>query len=775
MAKVEKINRVLVLEKFNDKIVYEIEKKYRPLSLTQALADGVDMDDGKLNYRNVDIAALEVRSFDAFLERFAPDIYQAFQVDENGGYFVYSTDPEEYPGAIQMKFDRTSFFKSAIDMYEKKAVSGKSNYEFDYSCFSKLISPETALKEVKSKRSQLNYSTQKMLEAKEANNSALEKKYKKQAIAIVDDVNETYKDNPTALLCLNVADLQVKLGISGSDKGGNNAPALETSKGVTYRLTYNSDGDIVKENVSVTNLNNNMVDAAHRLETKAAEATLKLLESKIMDENASEGDKFTQNLVVSTYSGNTGIVSPEDIPKFKKKYEIQKSFYKASQDSLLKSINKIIEKMLDVKALFDNAGSDITVIVSNCTAEDITNDSKTLEHFTTYMKNINSNIENKIWFAVLPQIDDDDLVDRNAAGKLYTPDIPDAGSDISDTEQDDTEKKDDIIDASYETVDEDGSVNRVEAAPKEESQNDEFDDMWSEDDEPTEKQSLISLQSANQIIQILTDAKCTTFFGFKACEKTGFNKMNKARLEQYKKKLNGINSRYAVFAYPNFTLMSGIQAGNIEIAPRDFIENPGMYLDAPYIAAGIVVKSLNCRELEKLKFKTHKDLPSPCVRFDFEDSGNEYENRYKLKTNMNCEEIKKYDVDLLEELDRSPFGFFFDSVGYFNGERVKNTFAKYARNMGKGENRIFATLVKDFIWLEMANGELKISEKTIEDYKTKNKWNRETYNGCVNNPLRHGEEYKVEIVDGKPGLGIHFNNGQAMDMFDEIEIVNTEE
>lgn len=748
MAKIDSINRVLVLEKFNDKVSAKIAGKERPLSILNALKGAVDPDTDTFNYKQVDVAGLEVSSFDDFLERFAPDLYQGFQKDDNGGYFVYSTDPSDIPEALPMKFERTAFYKAAIDMYEKKAVVGKSNYEFDYSCFSKLISPSTMLKEIKNKRREYLYLVQKCLEAKDNKNTALQKSYTKKIKNTITEINETYKDNPTALLCLNVADLQKKLGINSDNNGKSSSIGIDTTKRDTYRLAYNSDGDIVKEKVLVTDINTN-VNQKISLETRANNQATKLLESNIRgNENTSESDAYTQNLVISAYSDNTGIVASEDIPKLKKRYEVQKSFYKASQDSLLKAINKIIEKIIDVKALFDNAGGNCSVIIANCTADEIVSDSNIKRYFKEYMDNINGNIEKRIWFAVLPQIDDEDLVNRDNAGRLYTPDIPDADESVN--------EEDIVID-----VEQDNDTD------SEMSDDIDLDDA----DETEAKQDLISLDTAKQIMDILSEAKCTTFFGYKGCEKTGFSKMNKKVLDMYKKKLDIINSRYSVFAYPNFTLMSGIQAGDIEVADGETIQNPGLYLDAPYVAAGLVIKSLDSRQLEKMKFNVNKDLPKVCVRFDFEDS----DNKYKVISNMNCEEILSYDKDLINELSEEPFGFFFDCCGYYNNEKVKNSFVKYARNMAKGENRIFTTLVKDFIFLEAADGEGTISKKKFDGYKAENKWSRDSYNGCINNPLHNGEELGYKEKDGKFYSYVKFTNGDKEDKFDDFVIENTEE
>ena len=543
---------------------------------------------------------------------------------------------------------------------------------------------------------------------------------------------------------MSVADLQAKLGISSDSSNANNGtPALETTKRDTYRLTYNSEGDIVKEKVIITNPNGVAGNPSMLLEDRATKQVQLLLESKIKTNGeVSDGEAYTQNLVIDAYSGNTGIVASEDIPKIRRKYEIQKACYKAAQDSLLKAVNKIIEKMLDVKAMFDNAGGDLDVVISNCTADELVTDRHVYEYFENFMKNMNNNIPTKFWFAVLPQIDDDDLVDREHAGVTYTPNILDAD--------------DSVIDADY---------TEESPAQKESAVND--DDLWDEDDteEPTTKQNLISLDDAKQLLLILNEAKCTTFFGFKGCEKTGFSKMTKNRLQVYKKKLDGINSRYSVFAYPNFTLMSGLQAGNIEVAQGETIENPGLYLDAPYIAVGLTVQSLNSNELKKLGFNVHKDLPSSSVRFDFEDD----DNCYKVITNMNCEEALKYDKSLLDELDENPFGFFFDCVGYYNGNRVRNAFVKYARNMANG-GRIFRTFVRDYIWIEISEGKEKVQKGKIDDFKAKHKWERDAYIDCINNPLRRGESYFLdESEDGKSSFKIHFNDGRDDEVVDELE------
>lgn len=742
MAELKEISRVLVLESFNDK-----------LSLPTVLNDAKDPETNEFNYRRVNIDGLRVRSFDEFIKKFAPDIYQGFKVDENGGYFVYSTDPYEIPDSHPMPIDKTSFFKAALDLYTKKGVSGDSNFEFDYSEFSKYISPQNAMKEIKKKRRELEYTTQKMLEAIDQGNSVQSKNYKKKAKNIVNDIKSNYQNNPTALLCLSIADLENKLSISladsGSGKAGLPAPAD------TYRLIYNKDGDIVKEKVRNTSPNGIGGNTA-LLENKASEQVALLLDKTFRTDGASESEQYQQELVISVCSGNTGFL-PDDVEernkrmkKLQRQYEVKKQFYKASQDSLLKSINKIIEKMLDVKALFDNSNGKADVIIANCSAQDLV-DGEMKEMFADYMKNLNNNINDKIWFAVLPQIGDEDLVDPENSGRIYTPDIPLA----DDEDENDTEKV----------------IRDIDTEPADKENN-----IWEDDDEEetvTSTHELTSLSTAKILIDIFDKAKCIVFFGYKGGRKTGFSCMKKSMLDKYRDKLKSIKTPYAVFSYPNFTLMSGEQAGDIAVAQGEKIENPGFYLDAPYFAAALTIRSLNNTELDKLGFMVNENLPDVCVRFDFEDSSNDYECRNKITTNMNCEEKLKYDTELMEELIRSPFGFFFDPVSYYNGEPVKNTVVRYARNMAAKENRIFTTLVKDFIWLDMAKGEIKISKKKIDEYKSRNRWSR--YENFINNPLRRGEEFGAYEVDGKLRAYVKFDASDEKNLIDGLEVDDTEE
>ena len=485
MAEVKEISSVLVVEKFNDKSACEINGRIKPMSLPQALKDAKDVETGDFDYRKVDIGALRVSSFNDFLNRFAPDIYQGFRMDENGGYFVYSIDPDEVEGGLPMKFDKTAFFKAALDLYEKKGVSGDSNYEFDYSDFAKYISPKNTLKTVKEQRRELEYATLKLLEAKGNGNSAEEKKYKKKAKGIVEDIKHNYMNNPTALLCLSIADLENKLSISDNSGGKGTLSLPEPS--ASYRLTYNMDGDIIKEAINTTSPNS-VNDPQAMLEDKAAKQVALLMnkEFKAEDED-SDGEKYEKELVTTVFSGNTGIIAANDeerlkeVKRLQKQYEVKKQFYRASQDSLLKAVNKLIERMLDVKALFDNSCGKAKVIISNCTAQELA-ESDIKDMFAKYMKNINNNIDAKIWFAVIPQIGDDTLVDSDRAGVIYTPEVETVG--------DDEDEKDDIID--------------IETDTSPDSEPDLWDD---EDDEPAATAEYTSINTAKMLIDIFEKAK----------------------------------------------------------------------------------------------------------------------------------------------------------------------------------------------------------------------------------------------------------------------------
>ena len=748
MANIGKINKVLVIEKFNDKINISNEKETHPDSLCIALNDAVV--DGEFDYRLVDIENLKVRSFDEFLRKFAPVIYQGMQNDESGMHFVYTS--EERPGFTPVKFDTLSFYKAAVDLYDKKSCSGKANFEFDYGCFSNLLSPESLLKDIKDQRKQLNYFMMKMLEAKDNHNTAQADAYKRKVKDIAKNVTAKFKDNVTALIGLNIADMEVKLGLTDGDEKKSIALGSTDIIPEAFRIEFNEKGELVKKLIA-TNVNSSAQGNGLMLTDRANVQVRKLLTSQLTGSQNTEQLDYNQSLLISSFDKDAGLVNQglneQATKELKIRYEKFKSIYSASMDSLLNFVNEIIEKILDVRALFDNAECEITVVVSNSTASELVVDG-VKEKFASFIKNYNGNVDEKIWFAVLPQIGDEDLVNiRSSKTRTIKADVF----------NDEMEKSDDepeiIVD--FTSVDCSASID---------------DENWDDDDEAdTKNNSYTSLDTAKQIIGMLSEAKCMTFFGYKGCEATGFGNMTKKTLEDYIRKLNGINSEYAVFTYPNFTLMSGKVAGDIKIAYGERINNPGLYIDAPYVAAGVVLKSLDSGILKKHKFHVKAELPEACVRFDFESDENEYKNRYEICTSMNCEQLLKYDDDLLNIISEKPFGFFFDYYGFYNGNRVKNAFVKCARTLGTNDNRIFATLVKDFIFLEAANGEIKISKIAFDKYKENHKWaSRDTE--FVNNPLRAGEEYGYKENENGVIKGfVRFEKSNCDNFIDELEVV----
>lgn len=740
MANIQKINRVLLIEKFCDNIASEKTKGTHPDNLYMALMDAVD--DGKFDYRKVDIENLKVKNFEEFKNRFSPIIYQGWLHNGQEDYPVYSTEMRE--GFIPVSFDKNVFFNAAIDLYEKKKNSGSSNFDFDYSCFSLLVSPESSLKEIQNQRRQLNYSMMKMLEAKRDNNTSLAEAYAKKCWNIGQEATKKYNGNITALLALNIADMEVKLGLTDSANKSISSGADDKKIPEAFRIEFNDEGGLVKKKIA-TNINNN-INPGLSLPDKASSQVKKLLTVQLKDNQSSD---YNKELLISCFDKDNGLVNQQMDEEAKKammvRYNQFKAIYSASMENLLNSVNEIIEKMLDVKALFDNAEGEISVIVANSTASELAHPD-VVDKFSSFLKNFNGNVDEKIWFAVLPQIDDNELVNTKPV-MLRAIDSNSISND---------EDEQDIIDVELDS-NEDENIN--------------FDDVdWeSYSDEGESNSKYTSIEVAKQLIEKLAEAKCMTFFGYKGCEATGFGCMNKAKLDAYISRLSTINSDYAVFSYPNFTLMSGIEAGNIPVAHDEYIKNPGLFIDAPYVAAGLVMKSLNSKVLkEKYKYKVKEELGKVCVRFDFESDEDEYKNRYAVCTNMNCEQLLKYEDELLKQIADKPFGFFFDYYGFYKGTKVKNAFVKCARTMSTKDNRIFATLVKDYIFLDAANGNIGISKATFDKYKENHKWRDTEY---INNPLRDGDSYGYKEDENGTIKGfVHFANTSCDNFIDELEI-----
>lgn len=777
LERVKQTSRTLLIEEFNPQC--------EDLSTLISVEDVQKKSDFLAKVKE----SLEVSTYQEFVERFAPKVYE---------YTVESEDPdlpmnfrysfEKKDGSNEVEISKHAFYRMVMDIYEDRAESGSSNTKTDtFKRIAELLSPQSALGQAKKIRKQLDYVEKKLIELKDTP-GVERQQYKAKRKEIRKDIIRTYSKSAIGLIPLALADTQEKLnalGISESDDGRGGS-AKKTTAALPCRYHFNDDGDLVVEKIEETGGNIaidvqsgqkiEVIEMAAHPENPESEGEITVVDvgtnevmttvdtednglmtianrlQKDFDQHGNEQAKgtFFSNLIVEVYTGYSmtetkdgGLVNP-DLEKLQKKKNSYTKIYKNAQEQFINAISDTVEKMLGVKIFFDHAtrnGQQLMapLIVSNCKASALLeNDTK--DKFTYYINEMGKETgENAIWFAIIPGIGDSEFVDMAAA-------------DYAEEEEDD----DDISEAELNATETVKTVNG---------------------------KTLVTMDSCKALLEILKKGKITTFFNYKANEKTGFDNFTGSILRQYKSKLESLNgNKYAVFAYPNFTLIpmketcieigSTIQNEEITI---ERLNLPGVYVEASYVAAGLVVGSQNPYILKEKGFET--DPINACVRFDFEEGDN---NKIML-TKMAREGDTLWDSSAEEILLEDMFGFIFcGNEMYYKNKPVKNSYVYAARTMNKDEKSgkyksLYKTLTEKYIilYLSVTNGGANAKISAVKSFvrDTVRKWTQDCSStekkNFANNILREGENVSFSDEDKK--IHIQFKEDDELVDLDVVE------
>ena len=696
---------------------------------------------------------LEVNNFEEFVERFAPKVYEYTVTSDDPDLpmsFQYSFEPK--PGANEVEISKHAFYRMVMDIYEDRAESGLSNTKTDtFKRIAELLSPQAALTQAKQTRAKLQY-VEKQLHKLKDTPGVEQKKYKAEKKAIRKEIIKTYSQSAIQLIPLALADTEEKLKTFSLPEKTNNLLEISDSSVPALPCSYhfNDDGDLVVEKVeepkadaigaiemneevnSESDVQTEVIsaDGSVIVETTSAgemELADRLKRDFEMNSNAQANGEFFSNLVVEVYTGyslaetkSSGIVTP-DISKLEKKKNLYTKIYKNAQEQFINAISDTVEKMLGIKVFFDHAtkiGKNLAapLIVTNCKASRLL-ESDVKADFDYFIQEIGKETaENAIWFAIIPGIGDSDFVDLV----------------IEDVDDDDDIFEEDL---------------------------NEMDNVKSADGK-----NLVTLDSCKGVIEILKKGKITTFFNFKANDKTGFENFTEDVIKRYRDKLESLNgNKYAVFTYPNFTLIpkkeTCIDIGTVKVGNQEMTERlnlPGVYVEAAYVAAGMVVGSQDPSVLKDKGFKINPK--NVCVRFDFEEGDN---NKIML-TRMAREGDAVWDSTAEQMIVDNMFGFCFcGNVMYYKDKLVKNSYVYTARTMAKEENGkykpLYKTLTEKLIiqYLAATNGGSSAKKSNVKEFV--NKQGREWKNACsgseskdiVNNILHEGEVLEYSEEDKK--------------------------
>lgn len=659
---------------------------------------------------------LAVRSFDEFMDKFCPWVYETVLPGENGGVEIqYSLEkPKRYDetGMEPTALNATAIYEMVNRLYGQRKNSGKAQIEFDFSEVSRLLSPESQTEKIKQARSDMDAYMQEYyrLEAETPGVPSPEKKN------CIDKVNEgrlmaqdVYLKGSSAMLSLKLGDAAAALLEVKNKKGSHHPEAGSDVIGIPF---YDTDGEL-----RFKALEQREGEEQVLLEHTSSQKMLELLKQDYEEcapDSMQESPEIT-NLVLSNIS--TELVRTGHEESFwLARLESGQQDYKKWMENLADTIAPLVEKFIGVKAFFENATVDgeldSYLIVANATVEEL---AQVKDRLSEFLKAVNRIRKEKIWFGIIPAVALGNESGRNK----------DASQEID-------------FSNPFGNI---GNINNQK---------------------PQTVKGLASAENVQILLDVCAQAEVMAFYNYKANKNTCFGAMNKKVYEQMRDKLDfsGImhNGAYAVCCLPNFTIIPEEETTvviNQELVDKGCqkqlvsLQIPSIYIESSYIAAGMTVGAQQKEMLKKKGFEV--DPLTPNVRMDFEGK-NVYK---KFQSNMCLENILPCPRDMEEDIMESRFGFYFSNTEITgeHGRPIRHCFVKNARTMQKGVERytkISNQLFQDFILMCVLDNQDTVDPDKINEFikLDARDWSDEAQERAlgqepVNALLRDGEKIKM--------------------------------
>lgn len=731
--KIPQTHRTILFEQFSD--------------ITDASAN--DLYNFLLSYDDEDLNSkirekLEVKSFEEFLQKFPLTIYEYVVGSDDGSApkIHYTTDTRKaakFPQRREIKLTDHSYFEMLLEMYSKKGTSGQANIEFNDAKVREILTPKRELEKLYNMRRQipLLYERKEELLKKNENPGAIDRKIKE----IRRDALE-HLQRPTSLISLALADTNQKIEMVNDGIKMLSAPAdgveNENTKLLGGSVGFNDDGKLILIPAKTSDVNS---DESTDSETNSQGRYLKLMAGRMekdVDKYSADANNFTKALVISAYTGvdimSTNSIS--GIPSNRAELELYRGeltskkntyeqIFRQIEDEFVKTLSELVQKVLCVKIFFDHATisgtlPNVGLIVTNCKAEKLL-ESSVKDKFIDLMKRLgkSSTDKNKLWFAVLPQVEEDEFS-------------------LIDDDEDDEE------------------------------------DLFGENNSNENKKSVsrTDFATAKELLKILGECTILTFFNFVPQEETTFSNITARKINDLKDKLSAINSEHAVYALPNFTIM---KSGTVPISDAEKISVPAVYIDASYVAAGLLIASQQIDFWASRGFKNEITMlnSDACVRINLESS----DAVRALLTKFNRERSLDWAQEVTDAFIKDRFGFTFEGKRVFDhhgNKFIDNTYILNARTLKKvdGEYQpIYMTLTRDFV--ETYWNTYQSTSESVKDFidNVVADWKRQSTKKyadkkIINFMLKDGEtidydkddkKFKISLKSGEKFLDISFD------------------
>ncbi len=697
METITQTNRTMLFAEVNP-------ERLNLLTLIGDVRGRTSLDDDKMKEIN---EVLAVRSFEEFLEKFAPTVYS--WCDASSGSIQYSlVKPENIPQSCITEIpinEENDLLNMLITLLDAKGAQGLMNVEFKFGQILDMISPKKIMEDIRQVRREIQYTYGKYMELEEEDPKRLD---------IGDQLNYQFEkasqnyNNVLAMLPLAIEDIKTRLllGESTNGKSGQDFKA--------GLLRMGEDGEL------------KILEMKQEESTQLAvvddQVNTSLMETFREDYDALNEDPsdYVRDLVVRTFCplGST-MESTVDREVEVKNYNHYLEFYKKSKDDFVKAVKPLIEKILGVKTFFDQyqvkeKGMQPQLLITN-TPLDLMVKSSNLPRLLTYLNTSNdkNEFDHTVWFGIVPDVE----LNQTGGGKLKR-----------------------MRFAGNQKVERAG-INSME--------------------------SLAILMNAVCPYRVTTffsfaGGEETSFSSIA----TGGVELFKERCAPLMKKEY---SEFVVPCIPNATIIPKDKSGLIldkkmvidtegrvslseekEDLMKMWIE--GVYVGAAYEAAGIVA-AWQCPEYLKQRFH-NTSMEYPGVRFDVEAD----DNSLLAATSM-TKEISGFTNAIKNSINHTGFGFVFTSDNaQYKGREIKNIRVYKARNLlssGSEFEPIYKTLVLTYIerMLRFYSGDFK-QDKILQFFSNnpnsqKSRW--DTSRQYVNSILQDGDELDFAI-DEKNGL-----------------------
>lgn len=670
---VKQTHRTILFELFTDR--EDGTKK----SLPQILETYVEDED----QAGRDIAIrdyLEVSSFEEFLQKFSPTVYEYLEGEGNDKRFIYTTNPKEGEGGRKIEITDHVYFKTLCELYREKGGEGAenvSNIEFEYtSILEKMLSPKAETEEIRKLRRKMEMIAEKReRKLKNLENTDDEVKVLNR---LGKEARQKYA-SVMPLISLAIEDTKKQLEHLSrftEDKPGaeDGAPA-QLMRGT---LALGEDGRL-----EIVPLSSKGEDAAQdraeeEIKALATERIQKAIGSDF-DKHAENKNSFTKELALKAFV--PGYATVHNLPatreeakiveqKLKNQLAIYNFVYTASKNAFIGYMSELVRKILCVKIFFEHAthtddpSAEIgkgNLIVTNCKPEQLL-DGSIKKAFEDLLGSWGTNNATKVWFGILPGVKngpDDDVFDSDSFGD------------------------EEVI-----------TINVIGDREK-----------------PT------PLNTAKMLLTMMDKAHITTIFNFEPAKDNSFAGISVKNLQATQSNLTSLDgNEHAVYAYPNFTLTNerGVYTDDEK---HELITIKSVQIDASYVAAGLLVATQRDTVLKNIGFKNLLLPENVNVRVSLEED----DLASKLLTRFNCELVTSWSPSLKKSIREQQFGFVFCGDQKFlgqDGEPINRSYVLQARSMKKDRKGqyypIYCTLTKDFIFLYATLKGIDDSKKIME-------------------------------------------------------------